>query len=99
MRAITRRLAQMEKRLLPVPDAPDLLRLRERMAAGNRRIAEFQALHGLPALQLPSIGDTRGLSIVEILQRGRDAARAYSLANEAAGESFANGCAPGSGGS
>jgi predicted nucleic acid-binding Zn-ribbon protein len=68
MRAIARRLARIEERIRPAADTEHLRRLRERLDAARQRIARW----GYAAQDLaPNREDTRGWTLVERLQRGR----------------------------
>ena len=75
MKAISTRLGKLEQRLGLGPETEDQRRLRERLESARRRIAESRASKGLPPEAEHQQEDLKGLSIVEILQRGRAPAR------------------------
>ena len=72
MRAISRRLRKLEDRYGLVPETEFSKRLRERLAAGLRRVAEFDAQEGRPARNPERDPEELSrLSLVQILLRGR----------------------------
>jgi hypothetical protein len=77
VRTIARRLQKLERGFGLGPETEDDRRLRERLETARRRAAERRAREGLPPLETDDQReDLRGLTIVEILQRGR--ARAHA---------------------
>jgi hypothetical protein len=79
MKGISRRIRRLEDRLGPPVETPFLRHLRERIEAGRRRVAQSREGVG----QAPdAIGkeweDLSGLTVTQILHRGRARARAHS---------------------
>jgi hypothetical protein len=74
-KAINRRLGRLEDRLGLGPETEDDRRLRERLQNARRRIAGWRASQGLSPDERQR-EDLSGLTIVEILHRGRARARA-----------------------
>ena len=84
MRTISRRLQRLEEGFGLGPETEEDRRLRERLEKFRRRIAERRAREGLPPLETDEHQreDLRGLTIVQILQRGRARAHASARNNE-----------------
>jgi hypothetical protein len=80
VRTIARRLQRLEEGFGLGPETEENRRLRERLETARRRTAERRVREGLPPLETDErLGeDLTGLSIVQILQRGR--ARAHANA-------------------
>ena len=71
MKAIHRRLRKLEEGLGLVPETEQEKRLRARLEAARARMAAW----GYPVTQ-PDENELSGMTIVEILHRGRERARA-----------------------
>ena len=80
MRTIARRLQRLEEGFALGPETEQDRQLRERIKAAHRRAAERRAREGLPPEE-PDEEDLSGLTLTEILHRGRARARAKTLAN------------------
>ena len=85
MKTINRRLRKLEEGFGLVPETEDDRRLRERLEAGRRRLAAARASgeYSGPAGQgqVPDRADSErkaisGMTMIEILQQGRERARA-----------------------
>ena len=70
-RTISRRLGRLEDRLGFGPETEDHRRLRERLVSARRRLAEWRAHERLPPEEERQHENLTGLSIVDILHRGR----------------------------
>ena len=72
MRTITRRLQKLEDACGLGPETEGERQLRARIEEGRQRVAELRARGELPpATSQHDLDDLSGLSILEILQRGR----------------------------
>jgi hypothetical protein len=82
VRTISRRLQRLEEGLGLGPETEHDRRLREQLEKFRRRAAERRAREGLPPVEADERQreDLTGLSIVQILQRGR--ARAHASAGD-----------------
>ena len=80
MRTIARRLQRPEEGFGLGPETEEDRRLRERLESSRRRVAGVWVREGLPPVEADEHqrDDSTGLSIVQILQRGR--ARAHASA-------------------
>ena len=82
MSPIIRRLRRLEDRFGTV-ETVHTRQLLAQLEAGRRRVAEWRAREGLPPEE-PDKEDLSGLTIAEILHRGRERARQAHIAQEAA---------------
>ena len=83
MKTINRRLRKLEEGFGLVPETEDDRRLRERLEAGRRRVAEARARGecGGPvgeAIRSETVNLRRGMTVVDILILGRERARQQS---------------------
>ena len=82
MRTIARRLQRLEEGFGLGPETEEDRRLRERLESSRRRAAAVRVREGLPPLEAHERQreDLTGLSVIEILHRGR--ARAHASAGD-----------------
>jgi hypothetical protein len=72
MKSISRRIRRLEERLGPSVETRFWRRLRERLEAGRRRVAQSREDSGEPLDGVrKEWGDLSGLTVNEILHRGR----------------------------
>jgi hypothetical protein len=84
VRTIARRLQRLEEGFGLGPETEHDRLLRERLEKFRQRVAERRAREGLPPLETDERQreDLRGLTIAEILRRGRFPARSSARNNE-----------------
>jgi hypothetical protein len=79
MKSIKRRIAKLEKQLLPPAETASSRELRKLLEAGRRRVEAYRIANGLPdpeeGLPPHKVHTTRGIQrIMDILHEGRDRA-------------------------
>jgi hypothetical protein len=86
MRSISRRIRKLEERLGPPVETEYTRRLRERIEAGRRRLAQWREQDGISVSDQDRENreDLSGLTLTEILHRGR--ARVAKFKQEAPAE-------------
>ncbi len=94
MTSRARRIAQLEKRLLPQPLTAADREFLARLEAGRRRVREYRQAHGIPepsheGLPPKKVFTSRGVQLtMDILNEGRDRARLRSLRDQKLRESI-----------
>ena len=78
MKSIIRRLRKLEDRFGPPVETASTRRLRERIEAGRRRVAQWREQKGISVRDQDG-ENLSGLSVTEILHRGRARALARAI--------------------
>jgi hypothetical protein len=87
MKSIIRRLRKLEDRFGPPVETASTRRLRERIEAGRRRVAQWREQKGISVRDQDG-ENLSGLSVAEILQRGRARASARAIEQSPEGNRF-----------
>ncbi len=82
MKVMIRRLRRLEERFGPPVETEFTRRLRERIEAGRRRVAKWREHEGSPVSDQHR-ENIAGLSVIEILHRGRAKAQQHRPAEKA----------------
>jgi hypothetical protein len=82
MKSISRRIRRLEERFGPPVETEFTRRLRERIEAGRRRVAQWREQEGNPVSDHHR-ENLAGLSVTEILRRGRAKTREHPRAEKA----------------